>query len=119
MTQRTPFVAGNWKMNMGADDATAFSERLVAEDPPDGVDVVICPPFVSLPATAMILSGSPVALGAQNAHWETSGAHFYAWEQPLLFFTVDIFACKSFDVERVVEFTRDFFSAPDLVAKEV
>ena len=52
-------------------------------------------------------------------HWEASGAHFYAWDQPILFFTVDIFACKSFDAERVVEFTKDFFSAPEVVAKEV
>src|SRR3954465_6993062 len=29
-------------------------------------------------------------------HWEASGAHFYAWEQPLLFFSVDIYACAPF-----------------------
>lgn len=51
-------------------------------------------------------------------HWETSGAHFYAWEQPLLFFSVDIYTCKQFDPQRVVEFTRDFFRSEVVVAKE-
>jgi len=50
-------------------------------------------------------------------HWESSGAHFYAWEQPLLFFSVDIYACREFDVQRAAQFTRDFFDAPEVVAK--
>lgn len=52
-------------------------------------------------------------------HWETSGAHFYAWEQPLLFFSVDIYTCKAFDVQTAVEFTREFFKASDIVWREV
>lgn len=51
-------------------------------------------------------------------HWETSGAHFYAWEQPLLFFSVDIYTCKKFSVEAAVKFTRQFFLANDVVWKE-
>ncbi len=51
-------------------------------------------------------------------HWETSGAHFYAWEQPLLFFSVDIYTCKQFSVDAAVKFTRQFFSANDVVWKE-
>jgi hypothetical protein len=50
-------------------------------------------------------------------HWETSGAHLYAWEQPLLFFSVDIYTCKGFDPERAIEFTRAFFRAPDITAR--
>ncbi len=50
-------------------------------------------------------------------HWEASGAHFYAWETPTLFFSVDIYACKRFDVDRVVQFTRDHFDSPEVVAK--
>lgn len=50
-------------------------------------------------------------------HWETSGAHFYAWEHPLLFFSVDIYACRRFDDAAAVAFTRDFFSADEIVAK--
>ncbi len=50
-------------------------------------------------------------------HWETSGAHFYAWETPKLFFSVDIYTCKAFDPEVAIEFTRAFFDAPEVVAK--
>jgi triosephosphate isomerase len=38
------------------------------------VETVVCPPFVCLPAVAEALKGSPVAVGAQNCHWEKSGA---------------------------------------------
>lgn len=51
-------------------------------------------------------------------HWETSGAHFYAWEQPVLFFSVDIYTCKQFSVEDAVSFTRQFFSTTEIVWKE-
>ena len=44
-------------------------------------------------------------------HWETSGAHFYAWEQPLLFYSVDIYTCKAFDPKVAAEFTREFFGS--------
>ena len=48
-------------------------------------------------------------------HWETSGAHFYAWETPRLFFSVDVYACKAFKTDDVVAFTREFFDAEDVV----
>ncbi|KAI0130499.1 hypothetical protein BJ170DRAFT_681946 [Xylariales sp. AK1849] len=51
-------------------------------------------------------------------HWETSGAHFYAWEQPLLFFSVDIHACKQFNPEIVVNFTRDYFQTTEITAQD-
>lgn len=51
-------------------------------------------------------------------HWETSGAHFYAWDQPVLFFSVDIYTCKWFSPERAVNFTREFFAAPSLEYRE-
>ena len=48
-------------------------------------------------------------------HWETSGAHFYAWEKPMLFFSVDIYTCKAFEEEAAVEFTKHYFAAKELV----
>ncbi len=51
-------------------------------------------------------------------HWETSGAHFYAWDQPLLFFSVDIYTCKAFDVQKAIDFTKDYFKATATAAKE-
>jgi S-adenosylmethionine decarboxylase len=51
-------------------------------------------------------------------HWETSGAHFYGWDQPRLFFSVDIYTCKAFSADRAVQFTRDFFAATKVVSRE-
>lgn len=51
-------------------------------------------------------------------HWETSGAHFYAWEQPKLFFSVDIYTCKEFDPQVAVAFTKDYFKTTQIEYKE-
>jgi len=51
-------------------------------------------------------------------HWESSGAHFYAWDQPLLFFSVDIYTCKAFDPEKAMTFTREYFNASEVTGKE-
>ena len=50
-------------------------------------------------------------------HWETSGAHFYAWEQPRLFFSVDIYTCKAFSEKAAVAFTQKAFQTSRIVAK--
>jgi len=73
---RNPFVAGNWKMNTTATEA----EKLVIEmldnlDRIEGVEKVLCPPFVSLVAINMMLQGSSIKLGAQNMYFETEGAY--------------------------------------------
>ncbi|MCY4582986.1 MAG: triose-phosphate isomerase [Chloroflexi bacterium] len=80
---RTPFVAGNWKMNPpSVAEAEALASALVAEiDGIDGVTCVVCPPFVALPAVAGALTGSAIGVGAQNAHPETKGA--FTGEVPL------------------------------------
>jgi hypothetical protein len=51
-------------------------------------------------------------------HWDTSGAHFYAWERPERFFSVDIYTCKAFDPEAAMDFTERFFEAIEIVGKE-
>ena len=51
-------------------------------------------------------------------HWETSGAHFYAWDQPRLFFSVDIYTCKAFSAARAVDFTQRFFRASEVSYRE-
>jgi hypothetical protein len=50
-------------------------------------------------------------------HWETSGAHFYAWDQPLRFFSVDIYTCKPFDADAATQYTKRFFAASEIAAK--
>jgi S-adenosylmethionine decarboxylase len=42
-------------------------------------------------------------------HWETSGAHLYAWDKPRLFLSVDIYTCKPFSIDAAVAFTKRFF----------
>ena len=61
---------------------------------------------------------SPLYGWAGWIHWETSGAHFYAWETPRLFFSVDVYACKPFAADAVVALTRRFFASPTVVARE-
>lgn len=60
---------------------------------------------------------SPLYGWAGWVHWEASGAHFYAWDQPRRFFSVDIYTCLAFDAQKVVEFTASFFDATRTVAK--
>jgi triosephosphate isomerase len=61
-------IAGNWKMFKGPREARAFFDGF---DTPADVDVVFCPPFVSL--AAAVESGHTIY--AQNVHWEPSGAY--------------------------------------------
>ncbi len=51
-------------------------------------------------------------------HWETSGAHFYAWDQPRLFFSVDIYTCKEFEAKKALDFTSEFFNTSQIEHKE-
>jgi triosephosphate isomerase len=69
-------IAGNWKMFKGLHEARAFASsiRRLSERAP-GVDIVVCPPAVSLAATAEGLGpDSTIRLYAQNVHWELEGA---------------------------------------------
>jgi len=81
---RRPLIAGNWKMHKTVAETTAYLETLINEDLPSTVDIVCCPTFVSLPAAAMVVSGSQIGLGAQNVHWETGGAFTAELAAPML-----------------------------------
>jgi triosephosphate isomerase (TIM) len=65
-------VAGNWKMFKGPADTAEFCLGL-REQELDGVDVVVCPPFVSLAVAVQLLAGTEIAVAAQNVHWEREG----------------------------------------------
>jgi len=72
---RRKIVAGNWKMNQTAAQAAALIAGIRKElAGVAGVDVVVCPPFTDLAVAAGALAGSAIGLGAQNVHWEKSGA---------------------------------------------
>ncbi|MDP6501150.1 MAG: triose-phosphate isomerase, partial [Dehalococcoidales bacterium] len=73
---RIPMIAGNWKMNTTVSEAIALvNEMRQPLDEIDGVDKVVCPPFVSLAAVYGAVKGSSVRLGAQNLYFKEKGAY--------------------------------------------
>lgn len=71
---RTPFVAGNWKMNTNKASAIALAKGIAHGAPKQSVQVGVAPPFVYLDAVGQALAGSTVQLGAQDAYFEKNGA---------------------------------------------
>lgn len=73
---RKKIIAGNWKMNKTVAEAeslaTAIKRELEAEAK---VDVVLCPPFTAINKVSEVVSGTQLAVGAQNMHFEPSGAY--------------------------------------------
>jgi len=61
-------------MYKGPAEAAEFCLRLREQDL-SGVDVVVCPPYVSLAVSVQLLAGTEVAVAAQNVHWEQEGAY--------------------------------------------
>lgn len=83
MRKRRSLIAGNWKMNLTHIEGAALVLRLISELRADNsgladVDLVVCPPFTALDAVGGALAVNdtavPVALGAQDMHWQQSGA---------------------------------------------
>lgn len=73
---RRPLIAGNWKMHMTVSQAQLLIDSLQpALEGMDSIDRVVCPPFTALYSVANRLSNSTIATGAQNMHWEESGAY--------------------------------------------
>ena len=73
--ERKPLIAGNWKMNLDLDDAVSLVNAIAdsISDLP-GVDVLVAPPFTAISAVKQVIGNSKILLGAQNMHWEMSGA---------------------------------------------
>ncbi|HKU58041.1 MAG TPA: triose-phosphate isomerase [Gaiellaceae bacterium] len=67
-------IAGNWKMFKGPDEAAPFCHALRGAEVPEDVDVVVCPPFVSLAPAVQALAGTEIGVFAQNCHWADDGA---------------------------------------------
>jgi triosephosphate isomerase len=74
---RRYMVAGNWKMNMGPaagrELAAAVQQQLAGREL--GGDVLVCPPYATIPAVAEVATGQPVLLGAQDCSDQASGAY--------------------------------------------
>lgn len=67
-------IAANWKMFKGSSETAEFCLGL-REEELEGVDTVVCPPFVSLAVAVQLLAGTEIAVAAQNVHWEHEGAY--------------------------------------------
>lgn len=82
---RIPIVAGNWKMNKTPSEAEVFVKALSGPlSAIEGVERVVCPPFIAIPAVAAALQGTPIKLGAQNVHEKDSGAFTGSISVPML-----------------------------------
>jgi triosephosphate isomerase len=77
---RKKLFAGNWKMNLTPPEGRALIVALRADLDRDaaalaaGREVLVAPPFLTIPAVAQGLAGSSILLGAQNMHFEDKGA---------------------------------------------
>jgi triosephosphate isomerase len=72
---RRPLIAGNWKMHKTVAETLALLRELREYPMPEGVDVVVCPPFTALAAAHEALRGTSIGLGAQTMHEGTHGAY--------------------------------------------
>ena len=85
MSERTPMIAGNWKMNKTVAEAEEFIAALLPRvSSVQGVDVGICPPFTALQAMVDSARGSRVEVYAQNMHHADSGAFTGEVAPPML-----------------------------------
>jgi triosephosphate isomerase len=85
MSERTPMIAGNWKMHKTIAEAEEFIQALLPRvSSVDGVDVAICPPFTALQAMVDSTRGSRVAIYAQNMHHAPEGAFTGEISAPML-----------------------------------
>ncbi|HEX5902970.1 MAG TPA: triose-phosphate isomerase [Actinomycetota bacterium] len=89
MTERRPVIAANWKMHLTHLEAIQTVQKLsylLDQGDTDRVEVVICPPFTSLRTVETLIQSDriPFGLGAQNVHWESSGAFTGEVSPPML-----------------------------------
>ena len=88
---RKPLISGNWKMHLNHFEATALVQKLtyiLTDEDFTAVDVSVHPPFTDLRTVQTYFLAEkdpvPIALGAQNCHWEDSGAYTGEVAPPML-----------------------------------
>src|SRR6185312_12139727 len=77
-------IAGNWKMHGSKADAVALARGVAAGASGLPCELLVCPPHVHLDAVAPVVAGTPVALGGQDCHTATHGAHTGDVAAPML-----------------------------------
>jgi triosephosphate isomerase len=82
---RTPFIAGNWKMHKTVAEAEQYIQALLPKVAAvDGVEIVVCPPYLALQALVDSARGSQVGIYAQNMHEADQGAFTGEISAPML-----------------------------------
>ncbi len=86
---RRPLISGNWKMNLNHLEAIQVVQKLsyrLSSAETDAVEVSMHPPFTSLRTVQTIIGSDdlPLALGAQDCHWEDAGAFTGEVSAPML-----------------------------------
>jgi triosephosphate isomerase (TIM) len=76
-------IAGNWKMFKGPAETAAFCSMFRERDVGD-LDVVLCPPYVSLAIAVQLLAGTEIGVAAQSVHWEQEGPYTGEVSAPML-----------------------------------
>ncbi|MCI8272975.1 MAG: triose-phosphate isomerase [Clostridia bacterium] len=111
---RRKVIAGNWKMNMLPNEAIDFIEKLTPLVKNTKNEVIICVPYTDLFYVLLNVQGTNIKVGAQNMHWEESGAYTGEVSGQML---------KSIGVEYVIighSERRQYFSETDeIVNKKV
>lgn len=74
---RTFLIAGNWKMNAGPKETDNLIREMKSklESKETVSDILLCPPFISLPAASKQAAESVIQIGGQNVHFEDNGAY--------------------------------------------
>lgn len=72
---RKAVIAGNWKMNKTPSEAKALIEEMKPLVKDAACDVVLCVPFIDIPAAIEAANGSNIKIGAENVHFKSSGAY--------------------------------------------
>ena len=71
---RKAVIAGNWKMNKTPAETTELINAMKPLVKDADCDVVLCVPYIDIPAAIEAAKGSNIKIGAENCHWEHSGA---------------------------------------------
>ena len=69
-------IAGNWKMNKTSAEGAALVKEIAAGLPAGNLpEILVCPPYLTIPAVVEAAKGSALEVGAENVHWAASGAY--------------------------------------------